>query len=61
MPPSPVVVDVPTSDAAWPRASLACADSEPNDMPAIVIGMSRTTGCVAFFAPSTVRVSHVSR
>ena len=30
MPPSPVVVDVPTAVAARPRDSLACADSEPS-------------------------------
>ena len=41
MPPSPVVVDVPTSLAPRPSASLACAESAPNDMPAIVIGIFR--------------------
>ena len=41
MPPSPVVVEVPAASAPRPSASLACADSDPKLMPAIVMGMSR--------------------
>ena len=55
MPPSPVVVEVPTSLAARPRASLACADRAPKLMPAIVIGISRWSGLEAERAPRTVR------
>ena len=61
IPPSPVVVDVPTSVAARPSASLAAADSAPNDIPAMVTGMSSTTGWLACRVPSTVRVSQRSR
>ena len=32
MPPSPVVVDVPTAEAPRPSASLAGADSEPKEV-----------------------------
>ena len=39
MPPSPVVVEVPTSVAPRPSASLAGAESAPKLMPAIVIGI----------------------
>jgi hypothetical protein len=39
MPPSPVVVDVPTALAARPSATLAVADRAPKLMPAIVTGM----------------------
>jgi hypothetical protein len=39
MPPSPVVVEVPTWDAPRPNASLAWADSEPKLMPAMVTGI----------------------
>jgi hypothetical protein len=34
------------------------ADSAPKFMPAIVIGMSSTTGFVAWRVPSTVFVEH---
>ena len=44
MPPSPVVVEVPTAVAARPRASLAWADRAPKLMPAMVIGMSSSIG-----------------
>ena len=47
MPPSPVVVEVPTSVAARPSASFTFAESDPKLMPAIVIGMSSSIG---FFA-----------
>jgi hypothetical protein len=47
MPPSPVVVLVPTALAPRPSASLAGALKAPKLMPAIVIGMSR---CSGFFA-----------
>ena len=60
MPPSPVVVEMPTALAARPSASLAFADSAPNDMPEIAIGVSSTTGSGARL-PSTVRVSQRSR
>ena len=40
MPPSPVVVEVPTALAPRPSASLAGADSAPKLMPAMVTGMS---------------------
>ena len=61
MPPSPVVVEVPTAVAAWPSAILARADRAPKLMPAIVIGMSSSTGLVANRVPSTVVMSHFSR
>ena len=61
MPPSPVVVEVPTAVAARPRAVLAVADSAPKLMPAMVIGMSSSTGLLANRVPSTVLVSHFSR
>ncbi len=44
MPPSPVVVEVPTSVAARPSASLTRADSAPKLMPATVIGMASSMG-----------------
>jgi hypothetical protein len=44
MPPSPVVVLVPTAVAPRPSASFAGADSAPKLIPAIVIGMSSTNG-----------------
>jgi hypothetical protein len=47
MPPSPVVVDVPTSVAARPSASLAGADSAPKLIPEIVTGIFNSSG---FFA-----------
>ena len=61
MPPSPVVVDVPTSLAPRPSASLACAESAPKDMPAIVIGIFRWSGFFACRVPSTTSVSQRSR
>ena len=47
MPPSPVVVDVPTSVAPRPSASFAGAESAPKLIPAIVIGIFSSSG---FFA-----------
>ncbi len=47
MPPSPVVVDVPAAEAPRPSASFAGPDKAPNDMPAMVIGISNSIG---FFA-----------
>ena len=44
MPPSPVVVLVPTALAPRPSASLAGADSAPKLIPAIVIGIFRWSG-----------------
>ena len=61
MPPSPVVVDVPSSVAARPSASFTFADSAPKLMPAMVIGISSSIGFVAKRVPSTVRVAHFSR
>ena len=61
MPPSPVVVEVPAADAPRPSASFAGPDSAPNDIPAIVIGMSRWIGFLANRAPSVTSVSHRSR
>ena len=61
MPPSPVVVEVPTSEAARPMASLTLAESEPKLMPAMVMGMSRVMGFLARRVPRTVRVRHFSR
>ena len=60
MPPSPVVVEMPTCDAARPSASFAFADSAPKLMPEIAIGVSSTTGFAAL-VPSTVRVWQRSR
>jgi hypothetical protein len=61
MPPSPVVVDVPAAVAARPSAVLAVADRAPKLMPAIVMGMSSSSGLLANRVPSTVVVSHFSR
>jgi hypothetical protein len=61
MPPSPVVVDVPTTVAARPKASLAFADSEPKLIPAMVIGIASSSGFFANRVPSTVVVSQRSR
>jgi hypothetical protein len=47
IPPSPVVVEVPTAVAARPSDSLAWADSDPKLIPAMVIGMSSTSGLLA--------------
>ncbi len=61
MPPSPVVVDVPTSLAPRPSASLAGAESAPKLMPAIVIGIFSSSGFSAWRAPSVTLVSQRSR
>ena len=61
MPPSPVVVEVPTSLAPRPSASLAWPDSAPKLIPAMVTGMSRCRGCLACRSPSTTSVPHRSR
>ena len=61
MPPSPVVVEVPTAVAARPSASFTLADSAPKLMPAMVMGMSSSIGFVAKRVPSTVFVVHFSR
>ena len=62
MPPSPVVVDVPSSVAARPSASFTLADSAPKLMPAIVIGISSSIGLLREAGvPSTVFVVHFSR
>ena len=44
MPPSPVVVDVPTSVAPRPSASFAGAESAPKLMPAMVMGIFSSSG-----------------
>ena len=61
MPPSPVVVDVPTSVAPRPSASLAGADSAPKLMPAIVTGIFSSSGFFANRVPSVTLVSQRSR
>jgi hypothetical protein len=61
MPPSPVVVDVPTSVAPRPRASFAGAESAPKLIPAIVTGIFSSSGFVANLVPSTTSVAHFSR
>ena len=61
MPPSPVVVEVPTSVAPRPSASLALPDSAPKLIPAIVIGMSSLTGSRAKRVPIVTSVAHRSR
>ena len=61
MPPSPVVVDVPTSVAARPSASFAGAESAPKLIPAIVIGIFSSMGFFAWRVPSTTSVPQRSR
>ena len=61
MPPSPVVVLVPTALAPRPSASFAGAESAPKLIPAIVIGMSRWSGAAACRAPMVTSVSQRSR
>src|SRR5262249_60561352 len=61
MPPSPVVVEVPVAVAARPMASLARADRAPKLIPAMVMGISSSTGFLAWRVPSTVLVEHLSR
>ena len=61
MPPSPVVVDVPISVAAMPKACLTLADKEPKLMPAIVIGIASSIGFLANRLPRMVLVSQRSR
>ena len=61
MPPSPVVVEVPTALAPRPSASLACADSEPKLMPAIVTGIFSLIGFLAKRVPMVTSVAHFSR
>ena len=61
MPPSPVVVLVPASEAPRPSASLAFADSAPKLIPAIVIGIVSWSGRFAKRVPSTTSVAQRSR
>jgi hypothetical protein len=61
MPPSPVVVEVPTADAPRPKASFACADNAPKLMPAMVIGIFSVIGFFAKRAPMVTSVAHFSR
>ena len=60
MPPSPVVVDVPTCVAARPSASLALADSAPKLIPVMAIGVSNSNG-LSQRVPSRVFVTQRSR
>jgi hypothetical protein len=61
IPPSPVVVEVPSSDAPRPSASLALPDSAPKLIPAIVIGMSSRIGFLANRVPIVTSVAQRSR
>ena len=61
MPPSPVVVDVPTSLAPRPSASFAGAESAPKLIPAIVTGIFSSRGFPAKRVPSVTSVSQRSR
>ena len=61
MPPSPVVVDVPTSVAPRPSASFAGAESAPKLMPAIVTGIFSSSGFFANRVPSMTSVPQRSR
>ena len=61
MPPSPVVVDVPTSVAPRPSASFAGAESAPKLIPAIVTGIFSSSGFDAYRVPSVTFVAHRSR
>ena len=61
MPPSPVVVDVPTSLAPRPSASFAGAERAPKLIPAIVIGILNSSGFPAKRVPSVTFVSQRSR
>jgi hypothetical protein len=47
MPPSPVVVEVPTAAAPRPSASLAWAERDPKLMPAMVMGIFKVIGFLA--------------
>ena len=60
IPPSPVVVLVPTDDAPRPSASFALAESDPKLIPAIVIGISILRGFSANLVPRSTLVPHVS-
>ena len=48
-------------EAPRPSASLACADSEPKLMPAMVIGIFSLIGFLAKRVPSVTSVPHFSR
>ncbi len=61
MPPSPVVVLVPTALAPLPSASLAGAERAPKLIPAIVIGISRWIGSEAKRVPRVTSVAQRSR
>ena len=61
MPPSPVVVEVPTALAPRPSASLALPDSAPKLIPAIVIGISSSIGSDANRPPIVTSVAQRSR
>ena len=61
MPPSPVVGEVPASVAPRPRASFACPEREPKDIPAMVIGIFSSSGVFAKRLPSTTPVPQASR
>ncbi len=61
MPPSPVVVEVPSAVAANPIACLAVAESATKLMPAMVIGIFKVIGRLARRVPSKVSVEQRSR
>ena len=61
MPPSPVVVEVPTALAPRPSASFAGAESAPKLIPAIVIGISSFIGSLANRVPRVTSVAQRSR
>ena len=61
IPPSPVVVLVPTALAPRPSAPLARAESDPKLIPAIVTGIFKCTGFFAYRVPSITSVAHRSR
>ena len=52
---------MPTAVAPRPSATFAADESAPKLIPAMVIGMSSSTGLDARRVPRTVRVSHFSR
>ena len=61
MPPSPVVVEVPARGGAAAQRLLGLAESAPKLMPAMVIGIFSSIGCLANRVPSTTSVSQRSR
>ena len=60
MPPSPVVVEVPAILAPLPSASFAGPERAPKLIPAIVIGISNSSGFFAYLVPRVTLVLHFS-